>query len=223
MISSRVEVLRRRVEQMVGPMSEEMISGNAKRAVGSGGTGDLVIHCPPSSPPMSLAALLPKIRKEVGEVFTSQHCHSSLTGNNLNAAANKLFPAGSSVDRKSSKLKLTLIHTDTNTLKLAMGAGGGILGEANVLRYLARLLPCLSPLYENHSAVNAVDLLGSAVGKHQVTKALTSLVDNSPNFLAGTNPSIADLLALSLAVSNKIETPSLKAWTKRLSEAGFSL
>ena len=38
----------------------------------------------------------------------------------------------------------------------------------------------------------------------QVTKALTSLVDNSPNFLAGTNPSIADLLALSLAVSNKI-------------------
>ena len=86
-----------------------------------------------------------------------------------------------------------------------MGAGGGILGEANVLRYLARfvvpfvvadfdgdgkstlkkrsqqlniiffvsrLLPCLSPLYENHSAVNAVDsaldTLGSAVGKHQV-------------------------------------------------------
>ena len=38
----------------------------------------------------------------------------------------------------------------------------------------------------------------------QVTKALTSLVDNSPNFLAGTSPSIADLLALSLAVSNKI-------------------
>ena len=95
--------------------------------------------------------------------------------------------------RKSAKLKLTLIHTDTNTLKLAMGAGGGIHGEANVLRYLARfvvaeliltsqqldiiffisrLLPCLSPLYENHSAVNAVDsaldTLGSAVGKHQV-------------------------------------------------------
>merc|ERR1712211_92176 len=91
--------------------------------------------------------------------------------------------------------------------KLAMGAGGGIHGEANVLRYMARLLPCLSPLSENHSAVNAVDsaldTLGSAVGKHQVTKALTSLVDNSPNFLAGTNPSIADLLALSLAVSNR--------------------
>ena len=35
-----------------------------------------------------------------------------------------------------------------------------------------RLLPCLSPLYENHSAVNAVDsaldTLASAVGKHQV-------------------------------------------------------
>ena len=42
-ISSRVEVLRRRVEQMVGPMSEEMISGNAKRAVGSGGTGEDLI------------------------------------------------------------------------------------------------------------------------------------------------------------------------------------
>ena len=33
-----------------------------------------------------------------------------------------------------------MIHTDTNTLKLAMGAGGGILGEANVLRYLARFV-----------------------------------------------------------------------------------
>ena len=35
-----------------------------------------------------------------------------------------------------------------------------------------RLLPCLSPLYENHSAVNdvdsALDSLASAVGKHQV-------------------------------------------------------
>ena len=35
---------------------------------------------------------------------------------------------------------MTLIHTDTNTLKLAMGAGGGIHGEANVLRYLARFV-----------------------------------------------------------------------------------
>ena len=38
----------------------------------------------------------------------------------------------------------------------------------------------------------------------QVTKALTALVDGCPNFLAGSSPSIADLLALSLAVSNKI-------------------
>ena len=99
--------------------------------------------------------------------------------------------------------------------------------QLNKILFISRLLPCLSPLYENHSAVNAVDsaldTLGSAVGKHQVlsitenlrnpqicnqppqvTKALTSLVDNSPNFLAGTSPSIADLLALSLAVSNKI-------------------
>ena len=47
----------------------------------------------------------------------------------------------------------------------------------------------------------------------QVTKALTSLVDNSPNFLAGTNPSIADLLALSLAVSNKIGKTQRKKYT----------
>ena len=29
---------------MVGPMSEEMISGNAKRPVGSGGTGEYLIY-----------------------------------------------------------------------------------------------------------------------------------------------------------------------------------
>jgi len=226
-ISSRVEVLRRRVEQMVGPMAmqEGGMSGNAKRATRSGAdTGDLVIHSPPSSPPLSLAALLPMIRKEVGEVFTSHHCHSSVT-TNLNAVK-KLFPA-CSVERNKAKLKLTVIHTDITSLRLALGSGGGIMGEGNLLRYIARLLPCLSPLYENHSAVNAVDsaldTLASAVGKHQVTKALTALVDGCPNFLAGSNPSIADLLALSLAVSNKIETPALKAWKKRLSGAGFSL
>jgi len=223
-ISSRVEVLRRRVEQMVGPMPMEGSgSGNANRTKAA---GDLVIHCPPSSPPLSLAALLPVIRKEVGDVFTSHHCHSSVTNStNLNAVK-KLFPA-CAVERNKAKLKLTVIQTDSNTLRLALGGGGGILGEGNLLRYLARLLPCLSPLYENHSAVtevdSALDTLGSAVGKHQVTKAVTSLVDGCQNFLAGSAPSIADLLALSLAASNKIETPALKAWKKRLSEAGFSL
>ena len=38
----------------------------------------------------------------------------------------------------------------------------------------------------------------------QATKALTAVVDGCPNFLAGSSPSIADLLALSLAASNKI-------------------
>merc|ERR1712210_300039 len=113
------------------------------------------------------------------------------------------------------------------SLETCTGNWWRCIGEANLLRYIARLLPCLSPLYENHSAVNAVDsaldTLASAVGKHQATKALTALVDGCPSFLAGSSPSIADLLALSLAASNKIETPALKAWKKRLSEAGFSL
>merc|ERR1712037_1093258 len=165
------------------------------------------------------------LKRRVGEVFTSHHCHSSINSTNLNAAK-KLFPA-CKVERNKAKLKLTVIQTDTTSLRLALGTGGGVLGEANLLRYIARLLPCLSPLYENHSAVNAVDsaldTLASAVGKHQATKALTTLVDGCPSFLAGSSPSIADLLALSLAGSNKIETPALKAWKKRLSEAGFSL
>ena len=42
-----------------------------------------------------------------------------------------------------------------------------------------RLLPCLSPLYENHTAVtevdSALDTLGSAVGKHQVVCLISSL------------------------------------------------
>ena len=33
-----------------------------------------------------------RTEKEVGEVFTSHHCHSSITSTNLNAAK-KLFPA----------------------------------------------------------------------------------------------------------------------------------
>merc|ERR1712037_922761 len=132
-ISSRVEVLKRRVEQMVGPMQEGSASQN--RATRSGGaSGDLVIHCPPSSPPLSLAALLPMIRKEVGEVFTSHHCHSSINSTNLNASK-KLFPA-CKVERNKAKLKLTVIQTDTTSLRLALGTGGGVLGEANLLRYI---------------------------------------------------------------------------------------
>ena len=56
----------------------------------------------------------------------------------------------------------------------AGGAGCGACGGDVIVVdwYAFRLLPCLSPLYENHSAVNAVDsaldTLASAVGKHQV-------------------------------------------------------
>ena len=35
-------------------------------------------------------------------------------------------------------MKLTVIHTNTTSLRLALGSGGGILGEANLLRYIAR-------------------------------------------------------------------------------------
>merc|ERR1712130_805544 len=57
-ISSRVEVLRRRAEQMmVGPMKEggTTTRENRKTRSGASSSGDLVIHCPPSSPPLSLA------------------------------------------------------------------------------------------------------------------------------------------------------------------------
>ena len=40
--------------------------------------------------------------------------------------------------RSKAKLKLTVIQTDTTSLRLALGASGGVFGEANLLRYIAR-------------------------------------------------------------------------------------
>ena len=68
--------------------------------------------------------------------------------------------------------------------RLALGGRGGILGEANLLRHLARLVPGLASLYEASTDLASIDLvldnLAAAGNKHQVRFGLNQLHKVSP-------------------------------------------
>jgi len=217
-ITSRLEVLRRRVEAMVEEQGEGGVVQVGRRK--EAGLGDLVVHCPPTAPPLSLAALLPALTKEVGSVYTSTHRHSSLPPS---STTKDIFPP-CTVDRRGAGLRVTVIHTSTSEARVAEGRGG-LRGEGNILRYLTRHYPGLAPLYEGSACLPAidaqVDALHAAGNKHQVTRLLAPL--DSSAFLAGPLPSIADLQALSLVASYNIDTPHVRAWRARMAEQGFKV
>lgn len=215
-ISSRLAVLQKRVEVMGGGGGSPVCGVTAGKA--GSGSGELVVHCPASTPPHSLAIVLPTLTRMLGSVHTTTHLHSS-----LEKSPGKHILPPCKVERGQAKLKITLIYTNTPQSKLMVGRTG-IVGEANILRYLARIVPGLASHYETSPDVAAIDsvldCLAVQDSKHQVTKALTPLLE-SGKFVAGSNPSIADLLAASLVISHKIDTPAVQAWRGRLKTCGF--
>jgi len=218
-ITSRLAVLQKRVESMGGGTLVMPGSGTYSGKSESG-SGNLVVHCPVVTPPHSLSILLPILTRKFGPVYTTTHIHSS-----IEKSPGKSILPPCKIERSEAKLKITLIYTSTPQSKLMLGRTG-ILGEANILRYIARMVPGLASYYESSSDLatidSVLDCLAVQDSKHQVTKMLTPLLENG-KFVAGCNPSIADLLAASLVISYKIDTPAVQAWRGRMKASGFAV
>jgi len=151
-------------------------------------------------------------------VFTSTHQHSS-----VDTVGPPVLP-NTTLNRSQCSLKLTLIYTAVDQTQLVFSSTKIILGEANLLRYIARIFP--NSLYEESDMLSQIDSvldsLASTDGKHGFTKLITAALERN-KFLAGQMVSLADLLGLSMVKVHNISTPQIKEWQGRCKAEGFYL
>merc|ERR1719193_2609534 len=95
-------------------------------------------------------------------------------------------------------------------------------GEENVLRYITRMLDTKTDcrLYETLGLQRTADIDNildrlSDSSKHNVTSLVSGLVAKQ-SFLVGEELTLADLLGLSLCTQQKISSPAIQNWAKRL-------
>jgi len=211
-ILSRLEILQRRVGLAAGGLTLQTEVTPVQTLPTS-----LVVHSPVTQPPYSLALIIPLLASHT-PVFTTTHQHSS-----VDSRGPTILPT-SSASRSQCPLKITLIYSAVDETKLVLSSNKHILGEANLLRYIARIFP--NNLYESSDLLNQIDAvldsLASSEGKHGYTKLVTASLEKN-KFLAGQQVSIADLLGLSVVKTNNITTPQVKEWQKRCKTEGFYL
>ena len=211
-IASRLEILQKRVSAAAGGLT---LSSQIRPT--SSLPSSLVVHCPVAQPPYSLTLLIPLLSKHT-PVFTTTHTHSS-----VNQKCPLILPS-TSLNRSQCPVKLTLIYSAVDQTKLVLSSTKSILGEVNLLRYLARLFP--NTLYESSELINQIDSvldsLATTEGKHGNTKLMAAALEKN-KFLAGEQLSLADLLGLSVVKVLNIATPQVKEWQARCKKEGFYL
>jgi len=211
-ISSRLEILQRRIVLAAGDMTLTQEVNHSQKLPTS-----LVIHSPATQPPYSLSLIIPLLSNHT-PVFTTTHQHSS-----IDTRGPSILPT-TNLSRSKCPLKLTLIYAAVDQTKLVLGSNKHILGEANLLRYIARIFP--NNFYESSNLLDKIDSvldsLASADGKHSYTKIVGAALEKT-KFLAGEKVSLADLLGLSVVKMSNIATPQVKEWQKRCKAEGFYL
>jgi len=184
---------------------------------------DLVIYAHPSRPPYSLQLLASLLSAKM-TISSSTHLHSSLS-----KKGPVLLPS-TTTPRSQSSLHLTLIWADVSEPRLVSSPHTTIQGEANMCRYLSRVLedcggdPCYEKLpLEKVMVVDMVlDSLAAASKKHGALKTISQFLSKS-TFVAGEKATVADLLALSLVKLEKIEMPVVDKWMKKLANQGIAV
>ncbi|XP_046449612.1 probable aminoacyl tRNA synthase complex-interacting multifunctional protein 2 isoform X1 [Daphnia pulex] len=110
---------------------------------------DLVIQASPSNPPHSLPLLKQRMEMLGMSVYARTHVHSTVAGHKLLDDTLKSFVySDSRVERSKAHVAITLIWIkddgeEPSLMVSPSSQGVAIKGEANIARYLARLLPGL--------------------------------------------------------------------------------
>jgi len=215
-IESRLEFIQQKMQALgVKSMAQSTTGGSSLSGVNSSASStDIIIKAHPSRPPFSVDAMLKLVCKSFS-VSTSTHTHSS-----VEKPGSYQLPV-SDVTRSGADLRLTLIYTNVDNTSL-LCRGTEVKGEENVLRYITRMLDTRTDcrLYETLGLQRTADIDNildrlSDSSKHNVTSLVSGLVAKQ-SFLVGEELTLADLLGLSLCTQQKISSPAIQNWAKRL-------
>jgi len=237
-ILAKLEQLRKEVASFRASLGLPQASGQQEAAapLPSGGRCDLVLQCPPSQPPHSLPLLCPLLSQAGVSLFTSSHCHSSLT-KPLPKNLENFLPT-TEVERSAASVRLTLIWTESCPEIQFMASPLSqvwVQGESNLLRHLSRnlsqQLPCLA--YESLASdklLKADRILDTAAQMRKaqpkqrlpLLKSVTGELQGASNFLIGNSLSVADFALCSVIKSLGFEkdlAPTTLKWFNSLGPA----
>ena len=182
---------------------------------------DIVVRCSPSHPPFALLGLISQLTTNM-KVFTSMHCHSSVS--KLPAHLSSFLPTPQ-VERGHANLKITLIWKEVGKdceLMVSPISQSLIRGEVNLIRFFARMFPAIFSYETSSSAAiidslldNVTSLLWSSPKNRQ--SLLRPLAVNlcQTSYLSGDSLGIADLALFStikqLGLDKDLQ-PELRNW-----------
>ena len=182
---------------------------------------DVVVRCSPSHPPFALLGLISQLTTTMN-VFTSMHCHSSVS--KLPAHLSSFLPPPQ-VERGQANLKITLIWKEVGRdceLMVSPISQSLIQGEVNLIRFFARIFPTIFS-YETSTSTAIIDslldnvtsLLWSSPKNRQ--PRLRPLADRlcKTSYLSGDTLGIADLALFSTIKQLRLDKdlpPELRKW-----------
>jgi len=225
-ILARLEKLKAEVaayKKSLGLSETVMTSSSSSQlSAPSGKTPDLVVRCSPSHPAHSLQGVCRLLKGAGLSVHTSCHTHSSVS--TLPPVLASFLPL-SDVSRTQAQVRMTLIWKEVGRdaeLMVSPLTQTLIKGEANILRYIARLFPSLLP-YESLSPLTEVDAMLDTISSlvwaapRERQPLMRTLVTNlgKSSYLSGNSLSITDLALYSaiksLACEKELQ-PELTKW-----------
>jgi aminoacyl tRNA synthase complex-interacting multifunctional protein 2 len=215
-LENRQEAILRRLEQLksevnkLAQKSGQLNSSSSKTSsvtlqsssVLESGLCDIVINADPTSPPLSVL-ILKELLAQYYRVLTVCHTHSSSPP--VSEALGALgVNNGILIDRGQYQLVITLIWRNVNDGPILMvkpHQQTAIHGEANIVRYLARLL---HPAYDEIDPAMATEIdtfldlscqlkKGNAKEKAAVLRTLNARLGKN-EYLVGGSPGLADIV-----------------------------
>lgn len=193
---------------------------------------DLVITAHPSSPPLSVFVLGQLLSSQC-RVLTTSFIHSSAK-NSVSQKLTRLFETdhGIITNRNAFQIGITIIWKDEKSgpsLMVEPNRQSAVCGEANIARYLARLL---SPCYDDVNAADIVtatqidvllDVAASLLRcqssqSTSMIKSLGAKLGRAPWFIGVDRPSLADIVLWSAVKQRSVGTQltdNVRQWINR--------
>lgn len=190
-ISARLENIRKK--NNLQPLSKEASKGLNNQNVGP---TNIVISAHPKSPPLFLKVFINALQNSGKMITAKTFVHSSVKKANLSPHLIDFLALNEEAKYENLDYCISLIWKESttndpsNSTTLCVTPGRIVLGDVDVARYFARLLPNEFP-YDNLSA-HEICLLDVQLEKLQENSPKITFSDQS--WLCGNAPTIADVL-----------------------------
>jgi len=207
-------------------VTQPVAAAIAQKPIESSNLRDIVINANPNNVPFSLVVLKKLWTNRIS--LTLQFYTHSTVSNLPQAAINFQNTCTAQQPTSSINLNISLIWKNIDNIEMINGSSWPVIGESNILRYLARIGPNEFNYELNGSNCNEVDsqldiselLVAAPTAKDRqvILKNLNTKLGKN-EFFGGTQPSLSDLSLASAvfqSTADKELPPALLKWSRKV-------